>query len=275
MKQTILKALLVLFFPAVSCPGAFAQGFMVIDDPHIKAQQDRMVITDWGNFLPKPKYFLGVQTSVHFMRTWGWLAPSQNGDYRKGRDIRPLGPTGEQTQRMLLNSALVETSNAYRQYTDSVRQTAVSEMSYYSGLLSGADPLWQLYYKSELKGVRNFDIGKVKNDLSGEEISYLAQTGILDWFEEQMTVLGERLSVAFNTDMDRGSRILAYHRIMLEYRQLRSKWDHHLIWANRTLAFRKEADSGPIPSPEVEFSWNSSNDAERMREIIRKAKTAY
>ncbi len=275
MKLFILKGLSALLFLIVLCPGVFAQGFTVVNDPHIKAQQDRMVITGWEDFLPKPRYFLGVQTNIHFMRTWGWLAPSQNRSYRRGKDIRPLGPTGEQTQRMLLNAALVETSNAYRQYTDSIRRTAVIEMIYYSGLLSEVDPLWRLYYKAELKEVRNFDIQKVKNALNNEEIRYLEQTRMLDWFEEQMTMFRERLMVAFKTDMDRGSRILAYHRILQEYRQVRSKWDHHLNWANRILTFKKKADSSPVLSPDMEFQRDASSDADLMRKIIRKAKTSY
>ncbi|WP_423128533.1 hypothetical protein [Gaoshiqia sp. Z1-71] len=275
MKLFILKGLPALLFLIVLCPGVFAQGFIVIDDPHIKAQQDRMVITSWGDFLPKPRYFLGVQTNIHFMRTWGWLAPSQNRSYRRGKDLRPLGPTGEQTQRMLLNAALVETSNACRQYTDSIRRTAINEMTYYTGLLSEVDPLWRLYYKAELKEVRNFDIQRVKNALNREEIQYLEQTRMLDWFEEQMTMFRERLMVAFKTDMDRGSRILAYHRILQEYRQARSKWDHHLNWANRMLAFKKKADSSPVLSPDMEFQRDVSSDADLMRKIIRKAKTSY
>lgn len=275
MKLFVLKGLPALLFLAVLCPGVFAQGFIVIDDPHIKAQQDRMVTTRWDDFLPNPKYFLGVQTNVHFMRTWGWLAPSQNRSYRRGKDIRPLGPTGEQTQRMLLNAALAEISNAYRQYTDSIRRTAINEMTYYSGLFSEVDPLWRLYYKTELKEVRNFDIQRVKNALSEEEIHYLEQTLLPDWFEEQMTMLRERLMVAFKTDMDRGSRILTYHRILQEYRQVRSKWDHHLSWANRMLPFQKKADSNPILSPDMEFHRDASSDADLMRKIIRKAKTSY
>lgn len=275
MKRNYMKKQLLLLLMTLSLIKAFAQGFMVIDDPHIKAQQDRMVLTSWGNFLPKPRYFLGVQTSIHFMRTWGWLAPPQNGAYRKGKDIRPLGPTGEQTQRMLLNAALLETSEVYREYTDSIRQTAIKEMTYYSGSLSESDPLWRLYYKSELKDVRNFNPESMENALSEEEIAYLSQTGILNWFSEQMGILQQRLEAAFTTDMDRGSRILTYHRILLEYRQLRSRWDHHLIWANRMLAFRKSADRSLVPTSDVEYSWKASNDADRMSEIIRRAKTTY
>lgn len=275
MKPFILKGLPALLFLTVFCPCVFAQGFIVIDDPHIKAQQDRMVNTGWDDFLPNPKYFLGVQTNVHFMRTWGWLAPSQNRSYRRGRDIRPLGPIGEQTQRMLLNASLVKTSNAYRQYTDSIRRTALMEMTYYSGLLSEVDPLWRLYYKTELKEVRDFDMERVKQTLSAEEIRYLEQSRLSDWFGEQMTMLRERLMVAFKTDMDRGSRILTYHRILQEYRQIRSKWDHHLSRANRIVPFQKKADSNPILSPDMEFHRDVSSDADLMRKIIRNATTSY
>ncbi len=254
---------------------SFAQGYLIVNDPHITAQEDRMVITGWGNFLPKPKYFLGVQTNVHYMLTWGWLAPAQNGRYRKGADIRPLAPTGEQTQRMLLNTALLKTNETYTEYVDSLRDEAVSELSYQSGLFSGADPLWVLYYKLELKGVRNFDIEAVKTDLSQQETQYLEETGILEWFEAEMRVLKDRLSAAYNADMERGSRILAYHRILLDYRALFSKWNTHLNWADKILAFRNLSKSKVLTDGTAEFSWTSSGDADLMREVIKKAKTTY
>ncbi|MGV8135048.1 MAG: hypothetical protein AB2L20_07530 [Mangrovibacterium sp.] len=255
--------------------GGFAQGYLIVNDPHITAQENRMVITGWGNFLPKPKYFLGVQTSVHYMLTWGSLAPAQNGRYRKGSDIRPLAPIGEQTQRMLLNTALLKTNKTYREYVDSLRDEAVSELAYQSGLLSGVDPLWVLYYKAELKGVRDFDIEAVKADLSRQETQYLDETGILEWFEVEMLVLKDRLSAACNTDMDRGSRILAYHRTLLDYRALVSKWNTHLNWADKILAFRNLSRSKALKDGTAEFSWTSTGDADRMREVIKKAKTTY
>ena len=254
---------------------SFAQGYVIVNDPHITAQEDRMVISSWGNFLPKPKYFLGTQTSVHYMLTWGWLAPARNGRYRKGADIRPLRPTGEQTQRMLLNTAFLKTNETYKEYVDSLRDEAVSELTYQSGLFSGVDPLWVLYYKPELKGVRNFDIESVKGDLSKQEVQYVEETGILEWFEQEMLVLKDRLSAACNTDMDRGSRILAYHRILLDYRALLSKWNTHLNWADKILAFRNLSRAKTLEDGTAEFSWTSSGDADLMREVIKKAKTTY
>jgi len=50
------KSLLAAALSAIAISNAHPQGIMQINDPHIRAQQERMVFKNWGNFMPYPKY---------------------------------------------------------------------------------------------------------------------------------------------------------------------------------------------------------------------------
>lgn len=54
---------------------------------------------------------------------------------------------------------------------------------------------------------------------------YLTRTGIKDWYLEESRALAERLDAARTTNLDRGSRIMAYHRMLAEYRELTALWE--------------------------------------------------
>lgn len=246
-----------------------------IKDPHIRAQQQRMVFQKWGDFLPKPKNFLGININYHYTMTWSWGAPTQNRRYRSGADIRPLGPSGQQTQRMALNTALQSTSNRYKEHSDSLANIALSELYNNSGLFSGVDPLWNLYYKKELRGLLDYSLSNSTGNLTPKEKEYLTETGVIKWFDDEMLRMQERLNGAFDTDMDRGARILAYHRIMKEYRKVLGEWNTHLTWAETLLKLRESQNKSKGQEPIELASWNTKNDSELMREIINEAKKMY
>lgn len=267
-----MKQLFMFILLLVVSIVAVAQQVIRLKDPYITAQEERMVATRWGNWLPRPKYILGVQTNVHYMNTWGWLAPKDSRDYKDGADIRPLGPTGQQTQRMILNEGLLNISNDYRMKSDSMAKTAKSELINNSGLFSGLDPLWVLYYKQELKYVTDYDRQSTLASLSANELNYLQQNGTIDWFDSEMSRMQERLKGAHNTDMDKGSRIMAYHRILIQYRQVFSKWNTHLNLAEQVLSLKNyHAKSKDINSTSANFgSWDSSSDFKIMESILLK-----
>src|SRR5690606_365237 len=54
---------------------------------------------------------------------------------------------------------------------------------------------------------------------------YLRERGVLEWYNEERAELAERLEAARSTDMDRGSRLMAYHRMLGEYRGLAASWE--------------------------------------------------
>ncbi len=241
-----------------------------INDPNVKAQQDRMVATSWGNWLPEAKYFLGIQINPHYTLTWGVLAPSANRKYKKGSDIRPLSANGEQTQRMALNAQLLNTSNKYKIIADSVGKTATAEIAYNTGIVSSTDPLWLIYYKSELKGVTGYSLAETKADLSVAELASLQKNGALEWYDSEMSRLKERLEAACYTDMERSSRIMAYHRVLVEYRDVSEKWDNSIEASDNFISFNKgigkALDDG---CPFSDFGdWDTGTDSEIMKAVM-------
>lgn len=268
-------AFLLAFAMSIYIQGFAQVTIKKIKDPHIRAQQDRMVVTKWGDFLPRPRNIFGVNVNYHYTMTWSWGAPAQNRRYRSGADIRPLAPAGQQTQRMSLNTVLLSTSNRYREHSDSLARTALSELYHHSGLFSGVDPLWQLYYKKELHGVTEHSLHNATYGLEPREQAYLAETGITDWFNGEMERLKERLAGAFNSDMDRGTRVLSYHRILLQYRKIRNLWESHTNWAGTLMELRELSRAGKSDSP-MEFAVrHSQSDVLLMRRIIEDAKRLY
>ncbi|MCL4638330.1 MAG: hypothetical protein M5Z89_05005 [Olivibacter sp.] len=268
MKKFIILSSLVLFSITRLCAQASVKK---IKDPHIRAQQQRMVYQSWGNWLPKAKYFLGVQLNYHHTLTWGWLAPSQNNRYMKGADIRPLGPYGQQTQRMLANAALQATSNTYKAYSDSIARDATSELYNSSGLFSTLDPLWRLYYSKEMDGLLNYDLSAIVSTLSDRQKIYLTKSGGIQWYDDQILMLQEKLNAAFNQDIDRGSRLINYHNLLIDYRKLQAKWMSKIALADKLYPLHEKAQQAQSP-PSSGFTWNAASDREIMRAIMQRTK---
>lgn len=267
MKEKIF--LFLFFFIGVV---SYSQGVKKINDPHITAQQNRMVYKSWGNFLPNPKYnFFGIQTNIHYAMTWGWLANSKYKNYRRGKDIRPLSPTGEQTQRMLMNTSLENVTQQYREQTDEIGSTALSELYYYSGIFAGVDPLWNLYYKIELEEVIDYNKSKpLSTDL--EIVNYLKDTGVTEWYQSEMERFQDRLTGAFKANMDRGDRILNYHRIMKEYHLVKGKLGQHLTMASTMIKLNKRSQSQNSGEDIKNADWNYKSDREIMQEVLKNSK---
>ena len=210
-----MKTLLFLFSSLLLFAGAGAQ--VNIRDKHITNQQERMVFKSWDEdkFTPKPG-FLGLNPL--YWITWG-LHPNY-----PDTDLRPLGPHGPQSSRMALLVAMSAAEQQYKLQSDSIAQTAIENLATHSSLLSDFDPLWMMYYSSALSPLEN----PPKNSLSTlglPELNYLQQSGFISWYEKEHEQLRERLKVARRADMERGSRILYYHRLLLEYRKLQASWE--------------------------------------------------
>jgi len=185
-------------------------------DKHIVHQQERMVFKQWDRkkFTPT-KGFLGL--NPNYWLTWAW-----HPNYPR-TDLRPLSAAGPQTQRLLLVAAMKNTEEAYKKHADTLRNTAVTEMANYAGAVSAADPLWQLYYRGEFK-----PLTEGNDPLQGTDHAvrdYLTRNGVLAWYTEESGALAERLDAARSANMDRGSRIMVYHRMLGECRQLMAMWD--------------------------------------------------
>lgn len=205
-----------------------------IRDKHIVNQQERMVFKQWSrNKFTPTSGFLGL--NPNYLLTWVW-----HPDYPK-KDLRPLGPVGPQTQRLAFAAAMQNTENAYKLHADTLRNTALTEVSNYSGILSGTDPLWLLYYRHEFKPLLEQQDATLLNGIPQKERDYLMRSGVFDWYREEAGGLRQRLGGAMTTTLDRGSRILAYHRLLLEYRKVTASWDAKKQYARKFLSLTEAA----------------------------------
>lgn len=228
-----MRILLIILFPWLALLHLPALAQRPIYDKHIVHQQERMVFKEWDRdkFTPK-KGFLGLNPA--YWLTWAW-----HPDY-PDKDRRPLGPSGMQTQRIGLVLAMQQATHFYKLHTDTLARVARAEMVRYAPLTSDADPLWQLYYRQELQGLLE------EEGASGEENEnireYLTGKGIYQWYHEERLGLKERLEAARSATMGRGSRILTYHRLLKEYRDLRAIWESAKRNAAQYLAFTRHRD---------------------------------
>jgi len=206
----------ILFFSCLSIfSGANAQ--KSVHDEHIVNQQERMVFKSWDEdkFTPTSG-FLGLNPL--YWITWG-LHPNY-----PDNDLRPLGPLGPQSARIALSVAMGAAEQNHKLSSDSIRQTALANLSTHAAVLSDADPLWILYYSSALSPLKASPVNSLQG-LSNREINYLQQSGYASWYIQQHAQLQQRLEVARGANMERGSRILYYHRLLLDYRKLQAGWE--------------------------------------------------
>ena len=224
-----LLAFSIFFSVSVYC---YAQ--TPIHDKAIVAQQERMVYIQWDGdkFYPEPKRFLGIPTNPLWYLTWG-LHPNY-----PDLDRRPLSPAGEQTQRLGLAAAMQISSDYNKQHSDTVKNLANAEMARISGALSATDPLYQLYYKKELKPLEDAASNAFLG-ISPEVVSYMTDHGAYQLYLNNMASLSERYDFARSLDMERGQRILMYHRIMLDMRDIIKKWQYKMDVSSNMLGFRK------------------------------------
>lgn len=218
------------------------QTVIKVDDPHIVSQAKRQVYYQWGNWLPKPKYVLGVQVNPHYTTVWGWIAPKRNRDYRNGADIRPLSPTGLQTQRYA--STLAQQNRAEEIYEEvvDVHNAALKEEYHISHLSVPADPLYMLYYKKMLEDLEEFNHTSTNYLYWGfpnlETYQRFESFGLLKKLRQKIEVLKEKYEMAKKLDMARGKRIMMYHECLIEWR----KQMQQLAYMNRTGRISVKAD---------------------------------
>lgn len=210
------------------------QALVQVKDPHIVAQEKRQVFQQWGNWLPKPNYnFFGIQTNVHYMLVWGWLAPQRNRDYRDGKDIRPLSGAGLQNQRYASTVMQEQRTQDVLAQVRNVHSSALAEQIHYSSITVPADPLYVLYYKPMLKKLEEFNINNLNykdwgftNERAFERFEKL---GIIEKTKRDLDLLQDNLHLAKTMDIPRGKRILMFHDCLLSWRKHQS----YIAYLNR------------------------------------------
>lgn len=236
-----------------------------IRDQSIIYQQERMVFKQWdrGKFTPK-KGWLGLNPL--YWLTWG-LHPN----YPK-KDLRPLGPAGPQTQRLALALTMQSIDADYEKESEDLRNTALSEMVNYDPLFSDLDPLWLLYYRYELAPLYDADYMTYLNGVSEKEKDYLVRTGAYDWFVEESGILAQRLQSARTVVLDRGSRMLAYHQVLADYRKLRATWDTKKQNAGKFISLRYQQATIKARDKPLAESPGKKTDRQIIDDILRKSK---
>ncbi|OOG19644.1 hypothetical protein BWD42_06955 [Sphingobacterium sp. CZ-UAM] len=259
-----MKNLLLLCIALLIVIQGRAQSVRRITDQHIVNQQERMVFKQWDKkkFTPT-KGFLGL--NPNYWLTWAW-----HPNYPK-KDRRPLSGNGEQTQRILLVAAMKSTEEAYTKHADTLRNTALIEMLNYVGAISDTDPLWQLYYSAEFQSLYQVNSTSALEGTEAGVKDYLSRTGVLQWFLDESTALLERLQAARSTNLDRGSRIMAYHRMLDEYRKLRSIWETKKQQAKRFLSLAKTV-SGQRQHDNTSLDSPGRTDVQIADDVLRKSK---
>ncbi|MGY4539968.1 hypothetical protein ACVW0P_004409, partial [Mucilaginibacter sp. UYNi724] len=105
--------------------------------------------------------------------------------------------------------------------------------------IPGISTLWLLYYGNELKPVLENSMVSILAGLSPQVTEKLVNEGLYAWYKNALDRLKERVQGARSADMDRGSRILAYHRLLMEYRKLAGVWAIRTSSAQTTLDMTK------------------------------------
>jgi len=256
--KTIITAV-ALLFSVIFC---YAQ--KSIRDESITYQQERMVFKQWdrSKFTPTSGW-LGI--NPYYWLTWG-LHPN----YPK-TDLRPLGGTALQLQRLSLVGLQKETDRSFELHSDSLGNVAKDEILTHSGLLSAADPLWVLYYSRQLKSVTDFNPQSALEGLSVSTKAKLISEGSFDWFNNEMQILAERLDMTRKSNQDRGARILSYHGMLIDYRKLIGIWSTRVSSASRFMAQEQLQKKLKAQSTTIE-KWNPDRDVEIAREVIRNRK---
>jgi len=259
MNIKIFILLFPFFFHFFPC---FAQE--EVNDEAIRYQQQRMVFQQWDQNKFKPgKGFL--DTNPYYWLVWGLFDPN----YHK-TDLRPLSATGPQTQRLALVGSMSTIDGKYKLHSDTVRNTALSEIANQSGLLSDADPLWLLYYKQQLNPVINNSMVSIMAGLSPQVISKLTSEGLYSWYKNELDMLKERIQAARTTNMDRGSRIMAYYRFLAEYRRLSGVWAVRSSTAQMDLNMagqQQQLQTGKTTVP----NWTPNSDVQIANKVLQNA----
>ena len=257
-----MKKLLCLFALSFSLSASFAQE--IIKDQAVENQSQRMVFQQWNqnDFYPHSGF---LDTNPYYWLVWGLFDPN----YHK-TDLRPLSATGPQTQRLALVAGLNGTDNNYKLNSDTTRNTALSQIASQSGLLSDADPLWLLYYNQQFRPLLNYSALSILGPLPPKVSAELLSDGLYNWYTNALSMLKERLNGARTTDMDRGSRIMAYFRMLKEYQELAGVWAVRISAAQMTLnmqAAQKQVKFSTAPIT----TWTPNTDVQIATKVIQNA----
>jgi hypothetical protein len=257
-----MKKLMLFFAFCFMLSVSYAQE--EVYDKAMVHQEQRMVFDQWNQneFDPKAGF---LDLNPYYWLVWGLFDP----DYHK-TDLRPLSATGPQTQRIALVAAQSSTDNKYKLHSDTVRNTALANIAETSGLLSNADPLWLLYYSQQFAPLLNYSAATILGPLGTQVSAKLVSEGLYSWYTNQLSMLKERLQGARTTDMDRGSRILAYYWLLKEYQTLAGVWSIRTAVAAKDMTMTGSLQQ--VQAAKVNYgAWTLNTDVQIANQVLIKA----
>jgi len=258
-----MKLILLMILSPLIALRACAQ--RAVADQSVRYQEERMVYLQWdqNKFTPTAGF---LSLNPYYWLTWGLFEPN----YHK-TDLRPLSATGPQTQRLALVGTMNSVDNSYKLNSDTIRNTALTSIAEQSGLLSDADPLWLLYYSSALSPVINYSEAGILAPLPAGVRTAVVAEGLLSWYENELAMLRERVQAARTSDMDRGSRIMAYYRYLNEYRVLAATWATRVATASKNIGMVKQVSAAKT-SPLNGLGWTPQTDVQIARQVLAERK---
>ena len=247
--------LLAFSFPLL----AFSQE--IVRDKAIENQSQRMVYAQWNqnDFYPKAGF---LDLNPYYWLVWGLFDPN----YHK-TDLRPLSATGPQTQRLALVAAQNSTDGKYKLQSDTLRNTALSQIASQSGLLSDADPLWLLYYSQQFQPLLNYSPATLLGPLSPQVSAKMVSEGTYGWYTNELSMLKQRLNGARTTDQDRGSRIMAYYRLLQEYQRLAGVWNIRIAAAQKDIQMASQAQQVKTQTM-APVQWTPQSDIQIANKVL-------
>ena len=261
---TTHRSLLTILLFALVFKLSAAKAQEEIYDQAVDNQEQRMVFLQWNqdDFYPHSGFFY---TNPYYWLVWGLFYPNY-----PDTDLRPLSSTGPQTQRLALVATQNNTDNHYKLHSDTVRTTALSQIAATSGLVSDVDPLWLLYYHQMFLPLLNYSAATLLGPLSTQVSAKLVSEGTYAWYTNQLSMLKQRLQGARTTDMDRGSRILAYYRMLKEYQTLAGVWAIRTATAQKDITMTKQQLQ--LQTGQVSLTgWTPQTDVNIANQVLQHA----
>lgn len=263
-----MKYYIIVFYLFLFCS---SNAQMRMNDPSIVHQEKRQVYDSWGNWYPKPKYFLGVQTNFAYATVWGNWAPARNRRYRRGEDIRPLKAGGLEMQTYSQVVLMQEQTDKLMKNTEEWLKVEQNEFLNVTNVTAVADPLYLVYYKPNLKSLEEFnphsifyrDWGFFREKAFREAFEY----GMIKHYAEMILDLQDQYEIAKGVNVARGKRLLLYHDIFLEWRSLRRR----IKDLENTFHLQDLAKSELMKWKQATRSTHTRSDEEIFREALNQS----
>jgi len=113
----------------------------------------------------------------------------------------------------------------------------------------------------------NYSAVTILGGLSAQVSAKLVSEGLYSWYTNELSRLKQRIQGAHSSDMDRGARIIAYYRLLQEYKKLSGIWEIRTSSAQATInmtAQQQKLKNSQFTVP----AWTPYTDVEIANKIL-------